>query len=78
MATAQNYMGGGHRTEKIYTGRGDTAHIFLIKETIRVEKKYILGGGDTAHTLLGWGHRTTLKEKLNWVVGSGRVGSCRK
>ena len=22
------------------------------------ERKHILGGGDTAHTLLGWGHRT--------------------
>ena len=24
---------------------------------------------------MGWGHRTTLKEKLSWVVGSGLVGS---
>ena len=43
--------------------------------TIGVEKKHTLGGGDTAHTLLGWGHRTTLKEKLNWVVGSVLVRS---
>ena len=27
------------------------------------QKKHILEGGDTAHTLLGWGHRTTLKGK---------------
>ena len=26
---------------------------------------------------MGWGHRTTLKEKLNWVVWSGLVGSGR-
>ena len=24
---------------------------------------HTLGGGDTAHTLLGWGHRTTFTEK---------------
>ena len=24
------FFGGGHRTEKVYTRRGDTAHIFLI------------------------------------------------
>ena len=77
MATAQNFKGGGHRTEKMYTGRGDTAHIFLIKGTIRVEKNIYTGRGghrtylievetlhipywgrDTAHDLVGWGHRT--------------------
>ena len=26
--TELNLGGGGHRTEKVYTGRGDTAHIF--------------------------------------------------
>ena len=71
MATAQNYIGGGHSTEKMYTGRGDTAHIFLIKGTIRMEKKHILGGGDTAHTLLGWGHRTTIRVEKKHILGGG-------
>ena len=28
-----------------------------------IERKHILGGGDTAHTLLGWGHRTIFTVK---------------
>ena len=49
---------------------GDTAHTFLMSGTNGVgtphnfERKHILGGGDTAHTLWGWGHRTTLKGKV--------------
>ena len=39
--------GGGHRTYNIEVG---TQHIPF-------------WGGDTAHTLLGWGHHTTLTEK---------------
>ena len=56
-AKEQNYMG------------GDTAHNFLMSGTKgvgtphNIERKHILGGGDTAHTLLGWGHRTTFTEK---------------
>ena len=43
--------GGGHRTEKnMYWKGGGTPHIPY-------------WSGDTAHTLWGWGHRTTLKEK---------------
>ena len=43
------------KAQNYMEGGGDTA-----------QKKRILGGGDTAHTLLmgkqlGWGHRTTLK-----------------
>ena len=66
MAKEQNYMGGGHRTEKFVLEGGDTAHTFLMSGTKgvgtphNIERKPILGGGDTAHTLLGWGHRTTL------------------
>ena len=57
MATAQNYKGGGDTAQKkcMLVG-GDTAHIFLIKGTIRVEKKHILGGG-TPHILF-WGGDT--------------------
>ena len=48
---------------------GDTAHTFLMSETNgvgtphKIERKQILEGGDTAHTLLGWAHRTTFTEK---------------
>ena len=57
MAKAQNYRG------------GDTAHTFLMSGTNGVgtphnfERKHILGGRDTAHTLFGLGHRTTLTGK---------------
>ena len=55
---------------------GDTAHTFLMSGTNGVgtphnfERNHILGGGGTAHTLFGWGHRTTLTGKLScgWVV----------
>ena len=50
--------GGGHRTEKIYSGRG--GHRTYIIEVGTLHIPY--WGGDTAHSLLGWGHRTTLKE----------------
>ena len=69
VAKEQNYMGGGHRTEKFVLEGGDTAHTFLMSGTNgvgtphNIERKHILGGGDTAHTLLGWGHRTTFTEK---------------
>ena len=59
--------GGGHRTYFLDGGDNESREKFL-------------GGGDTAHNLLiggllGWGHRTTLKEKLNWVVGSVLAGN---
>ena len=59
---------GGEPTKNC-TGRGDTAYTFLMSGTNgvgtphNIERKLILGGGDTAHTLLGWGHRTTFTEK---------------
>ena len=54
---------------KVQNYRGDTAHSFLMSGTNGVgilhnfERKHILGGGDTAHTMLGWGHRTTFTGK---------------
>ena len=33
-----------------------------------IEREHILVGGDTAHTLLGWGHRTTFTEKASCSV----------
>ena len=48
MAKAQNYIGGGgtpHRKHK--PRRGDTAHTFLMGETIGVGKKYTGGGHRT-------------------------------
>ena len=54
----------------------DTMHTFLMSGTNQVgtphniERKHILRGGDTAHTLLGWGHRTTFTKKAQlWVGG---------
>ena len=44
--------GGGHRTEKTNTGRGDTTHTFLMEGAIGVGRKHKLRGVDTAHTLL--------------------------
>ena len=51
-------------------GGKNTAHNFLMGETIGVEKKHIWGGGTPNilclwGELLGWGHRTTLKEKAS-------------
>ena len=63
------FTGGGHSTEIFVLEKGDTAHTFLRSETKRVgtpqniERKHILGWGDTTHTLLRWGHRTTKSEK---------------
>ena len=66
VAKAQNYIWGwgGILHRKTSTGRGETAHTFLMEATIGVGRKHKLGGGDTAVTLLmgeklGWGHRTT-------------------
>ena len=49
VAKAQNYMRGGHRTKKMYIQREgiDTTHTFMMGGTIGVEKKHMLGGGDT-------------------------------
>ena len=50
----------------------DTADIFLMGGTIGVDKKHILEGG-TPHMIcswgkqLGWGHRTTLKVKAEFL-----------
>ena len=69
VAKEQNYMWGGHHTEKFVLEGGDTAHIFLMSGTNgvgtphNIERKQILGGRDAAHTLLGWGHRTIFTEK---------------
>ena len=47
----------------------NTANNFMMSVTNgmetpqHIERKHVLGGGDTAHTLLGWGHRTTFTEK---------------
>ena len=60
---------GGHRTEKFVLEGETTAHTFLMSETNgvgtphNIERKHILGGGETAHTLLEWGHCTSLSEK---------------
>ena len=53
---------------KKYTGRGDTAHTFLMVEQLGLGKNLSWVGGDTAHTLLmgqtiGWGHRTALEDQ---------------
>ena len=47
---------GGHRTENRYTGRGGQ-HTYLF-EVGTLHIPYC--SGDTAHALLGWGHRTQL------------------
>ena len=53
-------VGGGHRTENKYTGRGGH-HTYIIEVgTLHIH----YWGGDTAHSLLGWGHRTTLKGEI--------------
>ena len=60
---------GGTLHRKIGTGRGDNEHTFLMSATNgvgtpqNIERKHILGGGDTAHTLLGWRHCTKFKKK---------------
>ena len=46
---------GGHHAEKTYTGRGDTAHTFLMKGTIWV---------GTPHNIRGV-HRTYLLDDKN-------------
>ena len=77
MAKVQNYMG-GHRTEKFVLEGGDAAHTFLMSGTNgvgtphNIERKHTLGGGDTAHILLGWGHRTTLTALL-WMGGGPKL-----
>ena len=50
--------GWGHRTENRYTGRGGHRTYLIEVGTLHIP----YWGGDTALSLLGWGHRTTLKE----------------
>ena len=53
----QNRVWQRHRTTL------DTAHTFLGGEQLGSGKIIYSEGGDTAHTLLEWGHCTTLSEK---------------
>ena len=78
-------LGGGvHRTEKFVVEGGDTAPTFLMSGTNgvgtphNIERKHVVGGG-TPH-ILCWGgdtaqHLQIKVLKLDWVVGSGLVGS---
>ena len=60
MVNAQNYNGGGHRTEITNKGRGDTAHTLLMGGTIGVgtphnmERKSLAVGGWVEVPLLIW------------------------
>ena len=62
-----------------WKGGGDTAYTFLMSEINgvgtphNIERKHILGGGDTAHTLLGMGTPHNIYKKSiavgGWVGG---------
>ena len=49
----KNYVEGGHRTEKLYTGRGDTTHTLLLRVTHGVGTPHNIErwGGGTPHIL---------------------------
>ena len=57
--TDLNWEGGGHRTEKVYTGRGGHRTYFLNRVPI---------GGDTAHTFLIWTNVARTKDAWTNVL----------
>ena len=73
----QSQSGGKHRTEKSYTGRGDTAHTLLTRVTHEVGTPHNIERweGDTAHTLLmrnNWGGDTAQYRKTSSAGSAGR------